>query len=682
MPDLVSEDLKQAKRVGNVDVALGPDGFVESIKLDGKVLYLVDDPDLIERQLAGEDVFDRFPDGLPFVNGVSTDAIIAARPDCYLFDKRLGKVPLRTLQVGGRNPINSDSIANGKYAAIAGGANFGCGSSREHAALAMYYAGIGVVYAPSIATIHLNNLINNGMFPVRDKALMDRLIAGEEVTFEELARELDFFQRTIMKRGGLFPFIEAVAKGDEVVPSIETEARSMTMVEKMMAANMDTRNGAVKPGDSGMLKVDTTLCHDYTTAQVGDMLQAGLGRPPRVKSPTHHHSYPDHLTLMAQGLAGATAEEIAMVLDLRRGQEEVARQAGIIFHSVRPGDPKSGSDGICHQDFRENVVRPGQIIVGTDSHTCSGGALNSYAFGVGSSQIATAWEQDILQATVPKAIKVNFTGKLLPGCTGKDVMLYLAGLNRKFGLSKGADGVDMNEKVLEFCGDGLESLSADDQFVLANMSTECSAQTGIVAPNKVMIDYLVNKRGLKREELNLVEPDESAEYDSVIEVDLSRITPSLASPGHTGNFIGLDDAQGTHLDMAYAGSCTAGSLETLRAIAAVVEGRTVSIETHVQPGSLQVLRDAVAEGVVAVLKEAGITVIEEPGCGACIGAGPGGPKQGQVAISATNRNFPGRMGKGGVYLANPYVVASAALRGHVPSMQEYEEDLRQAGIVG
>ncbi len=669
------EAVENIKRVGNVEVILGDGGVVEGIRLAGRILHLVDDAENLRLQLSGGSAMET---SAQLINGVSTDALIAARPDCYRFDSSLGGVLLRTLEVGGQFPFAEEgAIKDGGFGAIVAGADWGCGSSREHAALSLLYAGIGVVSAPSIAPIHKANLVNSGMFPIDDDGVYGCLEDGDTISFEDLSKGLGHFQQRIMRRGGLFPFMKALQNGEETLPEIETPRRPMTMGEQIIAKHMRTKNGAVKPGDSGLLDVDVTLCHDYTTAQVDDMIQAGLGRPPVVKSPDRHHSFPDHLTLMAQGQAGATREEVGMVVQLRDGQDKAARRAGIVYHSVRPGDATAGSDGICHQIFKEEIAKPGQVIVGTDSHTCSSGALNNYAFGVGSSQIATAWEGDVIQATVPRSVRFNFTGSLPVGCAGKDVMLYLAGEARKFGQTKGAEGVDMNGKVLEFCGEGLSSLNMDDQFVLANMATECSAQTGIVSPNEVMLDYLVNKRGLDENEVlaAMVEPDEGAEYDSVVEIDLSKIVPAVAKPGHTGNFSNLVELGGTKIDKAYSGSCTAGSLETLETIAKIVRGRTVKVETHVQAGSVAVLREATARGIIAVLEEAGITVIKEPGCGACLAAGPGGPAEGEVVISSTNRNFPKRMGDGLAYLANPAVVASAALRGRIPTMEEYMEDI-------
>lgn len=669
MVDHTIEILRQ-RRVGNVEVALDEQGLVESIQLKGRTLILVNDAEGIRKQFEPGAEQAPLVEDLAMVKGVSTDAIIAARPDCYRQDARMGDVPLRTLKVGGENPIGPEDIKNGGFAALAAGEDWGCGSSREHAVQALYFAGVGVVYAPSIAPIHRANLINTGMFPVQDRALMERLMNGETISAEELIHDLGPVEQRIVLRGGLFPFLQALERGEESMPEIETEPRAMTIAEKIIAKHMKTRHGFVKPGDSGMVGADVTLCHDYTTDHADVLIQAGLGRPPQVRHPEHHHSFPDHLALMIAGgrlkFEGVLPEEAEDVRHLRTRQAEVAAATGIRFYA-RPDSEIGGSEGICHQIFREQVVRPGQVVAGTDSHTCSAGALNAYAFGVGTTGIATAWEMDVLMEEVPQTVQVRFTGKLPAGCNGKDVMLFLAGLNRRNGT--------FNGRVMEFCGEGLESMTADDQAVLGNMATECSAKTGIVAPNSVLRRYLMEERGIPESEVDasFVTADEGADYAQTIEIDLSSLVPQVSTPGHTGNNRPLAEVAGTPVDRAYSGSCTAGSLDTLHAIRDVVGGRHVAVEMWVQPGSMEVLRQATHDGTMAVLEAAGINVIHEPGCGACLAAGPGGPRKGEVVISATNRNFPGRMGAGDAYLANPRVVAASAVLGHIPSLEEYGE---------
>ena len=216
-------------------------------------------------------------------------------------------------------------------------------------------------------------------------------------------------------------------------------------------------------------------------------------------------------------------------------------------------------------------------------------------------------------------------------------------------------------------GPGLEEFSFEEQAVLSNMAVECNALTAIMEPTEPMIRYLVERRGLRREEIErmLVFPDPNSEVDQFIELDLEAIETLVAAPGHPGNGVPLREVRGTRVDMAYAGSCTAGDITSIKMYAEILRGRRVSVPTFIQYGSEAVREEARRRGVHETLISAGVQMIEEPGCGACINAGPGGPQKGQVAISATNRNMPGRMGEGDAYLANPYVVAASAVQGFI-----------------
>jgi 3-isopropylmalate/(R)-2-methylmalate dehydratase large subunit len=182
-----------------------------------------------------------------------------------------------------------------------------------------------------------------------------------------------------------------------------------------------------------------------------------------------------------------------------------------------------------------------------------------------------------------------------------------------------------------------------------------------------MIRYLVEKRGVarKRVENMLVFADAASAVDQLIELDLADVQTLVAKPGHPGNGVPLDEVRGKHVDIAYAGSCTAGDITSIAMYAQILQDRKVQIPTFIQYGSVRVREEARRRGLHGILVAAGVRMIEEPGCGACINAGPGGPQKGQVAISATNRNMPGRMGDGEAYLANPFVVAASAIRGYI-----------------
>jgi 3-isopropylmalate/(R)-2-methylmalate dehydratase large subunit len=646
------------RKVGNVDVFLDAEGFAESIQLTGRALYLTADAAFLKKQFRGEDLQSPLEPNALYAH-VSTDAIIKANPDCYYYDDRLGTLVLRSLGNGGF--VEPGDIRNGGFGMILAGEGWGEGSSREVAALALLYAGIGIVFAPSIAPIHRQNLINNGMFPVTDLSIARRLASHEHVRVEELIASFDDLSRRIVLYGGLFQYMEARAEGREPDSPIETSPRQMTIAEKILARHMKTKHGAVKPGDAGFIRVDAGFSHDYTTAPTDAMLRAALGRPPRVKDPASIHTFPDHLTLAA-GLPGITTEALAGIRDLREGQRRIAQELGIQFHATDSG----GSTGICHTIIREEIALPGQVLLGTDSHTCSAGALNCLAYGVGNTEIACIWEHKEAAGRVPETVRIRLTGRVRPSCTAKDIILHLA----RDGKTKGT----FTGRVMEFTGPGLDTFAFEEQAVLSNMAVECNALTAIMSPTEPLIRYLIERRGLRREDVErmIVFADEDSTVATTIELDLSDVQTLVAAPGHPGNGVPLDQVRGTKIDMAYAGSCTAGDITSIEMYAQVLKGRKVRIPTFIQYGSLRVRDEAKRRGLHDILLAAGVQIIDEPGCGACINAGPGGPQRGQRVISATNRNMPGRMGDGDAFLANPLITAASALIGCISGPEDLD----------
>src|SRR5207249_1724846 len=239
--------------------------------LTGRPLYLTSDQALLKKQFRG-DSLDIMPAPAELYSHVSTDAIIKANPDCYYYDDRLGTLVLRSL--GGGGMVEPGDIRRGGFGMILAGEGWGEGSSREVAALALLYAGIGIVFAPSIAPIHRQNLINNGMFPVTSLPAAKRLASGERVDVKDLIEDFDELSRCVVRYGGLFRFMEARSQGREQDKLIDTAPRPMTIGEKSLAKHMKTRYGAVKPGDAGFMQVDTGFSHDYTTAPADALIRS------------------------------------------------------------------------------------------------------------------------------------------------------------------------------------------------------------------------------------------------------------------------------------------------------------------------------------------------------------------------------------------------------------------------
>jgi 3-isopropylmalate/(R)-2-methylmalate dehydratase large subunit len=334
------------------------------------------------------------------------------------------------------------------------------------------------------------------------------------------------------------------------------------------------------------------------------------------------------------------------------------------------------SPGICHQVAREKIIEPGDLILATDSHTTMGGGNNAYAYGVGATEYANLVHAGFTPLTVPESIRFDLRGELKDGVTAKDLMLFIL-------MTFVRDGETLN-RAMEFGGPGLRSLSMDERATLANMATECSARAGMVEADEETIAWIAARRpGTNRAALRerFVAPDPGAHYDGGVHViDLSELRPMVAHPGDPDHGIPSDPTNGAFIDdigdvvidIAYAGSCTAGKIDDLEMYArvlteAVVEGRKVAdgVQFFVQYGSREVKEYCERTGIAKVFAKAGATLLD-PGCGACIGCGPGvSTTREQVTVSAINRNYTGRSGPGRLYLASPLTVAASAIVGKI-----------------
>lgn len=316
----------------------------------------------------------------------------------------------------------------------------------------------------------------------------------------------------------------------------------------------------------------------------------------------------------------------------------------------------------------EELGAPGQIVVGTDSHTCTAGALGLFAFGVGSTDMANAWFTADIQVKVPASVKYVLRGKPGKGVTAKDVMLYI--MAQQYSRDGGCIA-----KVLEFSGDGLLHLNMDERATLTNLAVECGATTGIIEADLLTKQYLMSFRGWSEDKASqgYLKADADAEYDATFDIDLAAVPQMVATPGDPRNGVEVEDANKDKpvvLEIAYGGSCTGGKMADMDMYAEVLaeglkRGMKVKdgVKMFIQFGSQRIKRYAVDKGYLEVFKAAGAEVIE-PSCGACINAGPGVSRtKDTVTVSAINRNFPGRSGPGQVYLASPRVVAASALKG-------------------
>ena len=330
------------------------------------------------------------------------------------------------------------------------------------------------------------------------------------------------------------------------------------------------------------------------------------------------------------------------------------------FHDIR-GDKM----GICHQILPESgYVRPGAVVVGTDSHTTSHGALGAFAFGIGATEMASVWALgSVLNVPVPATIKVNAHGEFQKNVYPKDLILHLIGLVT----NKGA-----NYQVFEFHGDAIKNMPTSGRLTVCNMAVEAGATAGIVPPDEETVNYLRNTAEVT-DEIDMLQPDEDAEYVQVIDIDVSQLKPQIAKPHTVDNVSPITELQGTKIDQIVIGSCTNGRLDDIKVAADIVRGKKVADDVRllVFPASGKIYRQAMEKGYLMDLMEAG-AVIANPGCGPCLGVHQGALGDGERALSTTNRNFKGRMGNpvSEVYLCSPAVAAASSLTGEITEPKE------------
>ena len=652
-----------------------------TVRLHGRILFLTEDPELIKKQLAGEDLpWDTHnPQNNPKLrDDISTDEITPAHI-CFFFDETLGEFPYTGLKAGNEVPIQRGDVKRGGFVAAVSGKRRGKGSSREQSPYAELCAGIKVVIAENIERIYRQNCQNLGVLPSTDFSLIDKIRAGDEIPLSVFTAGEDEITRQIIEYGGLFQFNVARMQGKVSLPAIETKPRAMTIAEKIFAAHMigaDAKVGvpAVKPGDAGFARTDLRFSHEYVTPMAAIFFDQLVGKDAPVNDPSSIVFFRDHLTFLDEVLSEQKRKmgllDLATQLKLKQG--EFAKRKGIRLHGELTD--RKGSEGICHSVVLESYAVPGQLVVGSDSHTPHSGAIGCIAFGIGTTDVFNSWITKDVRVRVPESVKVVVHGNKQPNVTAKDFILKILSL----------DYVRSGKalaKVIEYAGEAIEELSVDERATMTNMAAEIGGFTGIVAPDAKAVEFLIERRAMSREQAKKLfqglSSDPNAEYAHIIELDASEITPMIATPGDPGNGKFIRDLNTpVPVELAYGGTCTAGKNEDMDMYARVLadalkQGKRVadSVQFYIQFGSQETRDYCVRKGYLDIFTKAGAHVIE-PSCGACINAGPGvSTRNDQVVISAQNRNFPGRSGPGQMYLASPLTVAASAVAGYIV---EYE----------
>jgi len=663
-----------------------------AVRLQGRILFLTEDAELIKKQLAGWDLpWDtKNPANNPKLrDDISTDEITPAH-FCFYFDQTLGEIPYLGLKCGSVTPIGRGDVKKGGFVCSVSGKRRGKGSSREQSPYAEMCAGIQVVIAENIERIYKQNCQNLGLLTSTNFSLIDRIRVGEEIPLSEFTVGEDEITRQVIEYGGLFPFNVARLQTKVFLPAIgdagknaratrDSSAGDMTLAEKIFARHMVTPEGAVgvdgvKPGDTGFTRVDLRFSHEYVTPMAAIFYEQNVGKNVPVNDAASIRFFRDHLTFLDEVISEEKKKMglLDLATQLKLKQADFARQQGIKLHGEL--SDRKGSEGICHSVMLETYALPGQVNVGSDSHTPHVGAIGCVAFGIGTTDVFNSWITKDVRVKVPESVKIVIRGKKHPNVTAKDFILKILAL----------DYVRSGKalaKVMEYAGEAVEALSVDERATMTNMAAEIGGFTGIVAPDGKVVEFLMERRGMGRAEADkLIEglqSDPDAEYAQVIELDAAEITPMVATPGDPGNGKYVRELNTPiPVEIAYGGTCTAGKNEDMDMYAAVLadalrNGRRVSenVQFWIQFGSQETREYCRRKGYIEIFEKAGARVIE-PSCGACINAGPGvSTRPDQIVISAQNRNFPGRSGPGQMYLASPLTVAASAVAGYIV---EYE----------
>ncbi|MEL6320780.1 MAG: aconitase/3-isopropylmalate dehydratase large subunit family protein, partial [Cyanobacteria bacterium J06626_14] len=501
-----------------------------------------------------------------------------------------------------------------------------------------------MVQAKSFAEIFYRNSINIGL---------NLSIADSEAVAESGTSLHRSTIDAITQAGGLIAFNQQRRRGAIALPPSTTPARPMTVAEKLLARA--SGNDYVQPGEVVFAQVDLAMSHDAIAGPVGQLFYDSFGSDASVWNPNNIVFVADHFIQIndIRPDVGATQMHQQMV--------EFAHQQGChLFDMVSPGE----AAGICHVLLPEKgFIRPGMVIAGTDSHSCTYGAFGCFATGVGTTDMANIFAMGDLWLRVPATLKIELTGTLAPQLSAKDIILFILG---QLGCN-GATG-----KVIEFCGDVIHQLPMDERMTLVNMVVECGAVCGLMPVDEVTRQYVGDRLATdspalsESQALEAIEADADAIYEQVYSFDLTPLEPQVAKPPKPDQVVAVSQLGSIPITRAFIGSCTGGKLYDLEQAATILKGQQVAPEVSlfVVPASQEVRQQAEALGYLSWLEQAGATILKSA-CGACINAGPGVLGQQEVGIYATNRNFKGRSGDPSAqnYLASPRTVAISAVRG-------------------
>lgn len=640
-------------------------------------LYLTEDPNCITQQLAGKQL--KREQAGPLRDDVSTDEITPVAILSY-YDERLAEFAHTGLKCAGISPIDRNALRSAKFSVLVAGRRYGKGSSREHSPTAEKLAGIQLVFADSFERIYRQNADNIGLFTSTDFSLLERLENGETLSVEQLIADREPLAAAVLRAGGLLKWGQAALPRHErnknELPHVLRQGQ--TLFEKILSRHLlphPLTPEQPKPGDGVFVRADWRFIHEYYTGMASTLMRNALGENYQLVDPEKILVFEDHTSYIHESPAHIAAGLIPNMLAMSRAQQDFAQRHGLRMHRTLT-DEEARHDtlhqpaGISHAMMAEHYVLPGQVVIGTDSHTPHSGALGCVAFGVGTSDMANAFLTGAVRTNWPSTILVELKGPWPDGITAKDAVLHL--LSLPFIRQGGGVG-----KVFEFTGDGVASLSTDERATLTNMTAEMGGLTGIVAPDNETVRFLLERRGVSFQLEDWMKSDADAAYAHHLVVPLGTLSPMVARPGDPGQGLPLSSLEErVAIDIAYGGSCTAGKREDFDQYHAVLSwglSQGLNFPEHVQVflqyGTTAVRDYCIAQGYDKTFDALGVRILQ-PSCGACANCGPGSSsKKDQVTVSAINRNFPGRSGPGQVWLASPPTVMASAFAGELSSWE-------------
>ncbi len=662
---------------------------MEVMASPARCLFLCNDLAAMQAQLQGH----RLSLALagPLRDDVSTDEITPVAILSH-YDERLAQWAHTGTTVEGTQPIGRGVLSALGVSVLVAGRRYGKGSSREQSPAAEKAAGVRLVIAQSFERIYRQNADNIGLFTSTDFGLLPRIERGEAIGLEDLLAGRDELAAAILRSGGLLRFADRHLRG--ATPAARGAAGvPRTLFDKILdrhrlVSPLDSRAGAdamsplhspspsrsPSPPSPGLfVRADWRFIHEYYTGMAEHQMRLHLAGEPVLHDPSSIVVFEDHSSYLEESPAHVRGGLLPAMHAMRAAQRSFVGRHGLReYRTLTDAEAQAAaglglpvaSAGISHAMMIEHHALPGQVVVGTDSHTPHSGALGCVAFGVGTTDMASAFVTGAVRMPLPGHVCVRLEGRLSKDLTAKDIQLHLLAL--PFIRQGGGIG-----RVFEFTGEAVAAMSVDERATLTNMTAELGGLTGIVAPDGKTQQFLQERRGVPFEIEAWMRSDEGAVFDHTIEVDVGTLAPMVARPGDPGHGLRLDAlTELVRIDIAYGGSCTAGKREDFahyhRVLAwGLAQGLRVAphVQLYLQYGTTAVRDWCEAQGWGETFQAVGARVLQ-PSCGACANCGPGSSTGAdQVTVSAINRNFPGRSGPGQVWLASPPTVAASALAG-------------------